>query len=680
MAFDKRSSNARTGTPAIRRWIAVTLVLCLVWVATLAIPRASAELTGEQQQMVSEIASLVRQAATHYKQGEFEQSGEQIEAAMDTIEALLEEGSPEAFDAVSAAVPRIVNAHALLELEGVRLRPFQRPKRPEMADQAEKAADRDSSQARSQRRSPRSRRRGNREEMAQAGPSFSAQIAPLLVQHCGRCHIQDNRGNFNMSNFAMLAKGPPEGTVIFPGDPVGSRLIETIETGDMPRGGGAVPSAHLQLLKDWVAAGAKYDGPSPVVPLAALAAAAPARSAGGDSGPTDPAMDDRPRPTGGEGTVSFAKDVAPILLQNCNGCHIDARRASGGLRLDNFSQLMRGGDSGEIVLPGLAQESLLVRKLKGEEGNRMPAGGRPPLSDEQIELISTWIDEDARFDGSSPDQPLEVMSALAWASSANDEELAERRAELARNNLRLFDGDDEPTEQTTDDFFVIGTAGQQTVEAVSKEAGRAAAKIKSTIDPDGIPGRVTIFVLPKRYDYSEFAKMVEQRSVPNSWQSHWRYDGVDAYIAVLASPSDSDAVIQARLVGPLAALALVTRSAGVPRWFAEGVGRAVTARLAAKELAAVESWNSGLISAVSALKDGKQLVDGGLPPDQLDLLGYAVATAMLKNHKRQYDRLVKNMGQGAQFNDAFADAFGITPAAYIDRIKPALASVAARRR
>ena len=44
-----------------------------------------------------------------------------------------------------------------------------------------------------------------------------------------------------MATFAALMKGPPEGVVvIFAGDTVGSRLIETIETGDMPRGGGKV--------------------------------------------------------------------------------------------------------------------------------------------------------------------------------------------------------------------------------------------------------------------------------------------------------------------------------------------------------------------------------------------------------------------------------------------------------
>src|SRR5690606_33602320 len=106
-------------------------------------------------------------------------------------------------------------------------------------------------------------------------------------------------------------------------------------------------------------------------------------------------------------------------------------------RMDTFSMLMRGGNSGEIISP-TAAASLLVRKLKGEEGQRMPAGGRPPLSDEQITLISTWIEEGATFDGESAEQPLEVMASLAWANSATDDQLNERRVDTARKNLELL--------------------------------------------------------------------------------------------------------------------------------------------------------------------------------------------------------------------------------------------------
>ena len=92
----------------------------------------------------------------------------------------------------------------------------------------------------------------------------------------------------------------------------------------------------------------------------------------------------------GKETVSFAGDVAPLLVESCKGCHINAMRASGGLNMDTFAQLLRGGDSGDIVIPGNGEESLLVKKLRGSMGLKMPAGGRPAFS--EIRSNSSHLD------------------------------------------------------------------------------------------------------------------------------------------------------------------------------------------------------------------------------------------------------------------------------------------------
>ncbi len=641
------------------------ILIAVVTIATRSLP-AYAELTAAQKKTVVDIAASIRDAGTLYQSGSFAEAGKKIESAMAAIDKLVAEGGPEAFDAVLPAFPRIVNAHALLELEGVTLQPFVKPERPDAAKPAEMKAEAKPKPAAEPRPTTRTRR-PMPEPAAPAGPSFASQVAPILVQRCGSCHINNSRGDFNMATFAMLAKGPPAGTVVFPGDVIASRLIESIETGDMPRGGGKVSPAELQLLKDWVLAGAKYDAPSPMIPLAALAAKAPAGAAVPMAAepPKDPSL----RAATGSETVSFAKDVAPILLANCGGCHIDAMQVRGGLRLDTFAALMRGGDSGEIVLPTRAAASLLVKKIKGEEGDRMPAGGRPPLSEEEITLISKWIEENATLDAPNKDQPLAVMASQAWANAATPEQLSERRAEMARKTMTLIGSTSSKViEQPVDPFFVIGDVGEGTAKAVADAAKRAIAKIKQTVDASTIRGNVTIYVMPKRYNYSEFAQMAERRSVPSDWQSHWRYDGVDAYIAMIASPSDSDNLLEARLAGPLASLAVATRGTDVPRWFAEGVGRAVTAKLYTREYPAVETWNSGVVPAASAMKNGDQLVKNGLAPEQADLVGYGIAAAILKSQRRQYDTLLKGL-EKAKFEQAFTAALGASPTAYADRWK-----------
>jgi len=655
MAFlaSRFSTRNRSMNPfACFQTLLILTAACVI--ATAARP-AAAELTAGQKKSVAEVAQQLREAGTLYQSGSFAESGKKIEAAMAAIDKLITTGGPEAFDAVSPAFPRIVTAHALLELEGVSMAPLIKPERP---DAAKPAAE--------PRPTPRNRR-PMPEPTAQAGPSFASQIAPILVQRCGTCHINNSRGDFNMATFAMLAKGPPAGTVVFPGDVVASRLIESIETGDMPRGGGKVSPAELQLLKDWVLAGANYDAPSPMIPLAALAANAPAGAAApmAAAPPQDPSMR---APTGNE-TVSFAQDIAPILLANCGGCHINAMQVRGGLRMDTFTALMRGGDSGEIVLPTRAAASLLVKKIKGEEGDRMPAGGRPPLTEAQITLISKWIEENATLDSPDKDQPLDVMASQAWAAAATPDELSERRVELARKNIKLIGSvSSKVVEQPSDPFFVIGDVGEATAKAVADAAKRAMGKMKQTVDASAIRGNITIYVMPKRYNYSEFAQMAERRSVPSDWQSHWRYDGVDAYIAMIASSSDSDNLLEAKIAGPLASLAVATRGTDVPRWFAEGVGRAVTAKLYAREYPVVETWNSGIMPAAAAMKDGNQLVKNGLAPEQADLIGYGIAAAILKGQRRQYDTLLKNLEKG-KFEQAFTAALGASPATYADRWK-----------
>src|SRR5690606_21777112 len=130
-----------------------------------------------------------------------------------------------------------------------------------------------------------------------------------------------------------------------------------------------------------------------------------------------------------------------------------------------------------------------------------------------------------------------------------------------------------------------------------------------------------------------------------------------AYVALLAGPSDSDAVIAARLVAPLTSLAVTMRGPDVPRWFAEGAGRAAAAKFAARDLPNVDAWKRALPAAVVAMRNGAQLVKNGLPPEQTDLSGFGVVSTMLeRTQRRQYDTLLKGRGQEPTLDAAFNKA------------------------
>lgn len=95
--------------------------------------------------------------------------------------------------------------------------------------------------------------------------------------------------------------------------------------------------------------------------------------------------------------VDFVTQVQPVLTAKCLGCHAGAS-AQAGLRLHTRADLLAGGASGAAILPGNGADSLLVKRISGKQGMRMPPAGAP-LDAGTIAVIRAWIDEGAKYDG-----------------------------------------------------------------------------------------------------------------------------------------------------------------------------------------------------------------------------------------------------------------------------------------
>src|SRR5580658_9340592 len=92
--------------------------------------------------------------------------------------------------------------------------------------------------------------------------------------------------------------------------------------------------------------------------------------------------------------VDFAKDVLPILRQNCVPCHGPSQQ-NGGLRLDRKSSVI--GRRG--VVPGSSENSFLFHRISGGAfGMQMPPTGA--LRPEQIHIIQIRIDQGADWHAS----------------------------------------------------------------------------------------------------------------------------------------------------------------------------------------------------------------------------------------------------------------------------------------
>ncbi len=101
--------------------------------------------------------------------------------------------------------------------------------------------------------------------------------------------------------------------------------------------------------------------------------------------------------------VSFQNQILPIFAANCGTaiCHTPCSPAnSRGLCLATHQSILASNK----VLPGDAENSILVMRLEGRLNPRMPYG-RPPLPDSLILLIRHWIDQGALNDTIVPPPP-----------------------------------------------------------------------------------------------------------------------------------------------------------------------------------------------------------------------------------------------------------------------------------
>lgn len=87
-------------------------------------------------------------------------------------------------------------------------------------------------------------------------------MQPFLAANCLRCHGAGKKvaGGFNLTSYAAAMKGGEDGVMIKPGDPEGSMLINYLKgtkKPQMPKGGAPISESDIQVISDWIKAGAK---------------------------------------------------------------------------------------------------------------------------------------------------------------------------------------------------------------------------------------------------------------------------------------------------------------------------------------------------------------------------------------------------------------------------------------
>jgi len=98
-------------------------------------------------------------------------------------------------------------------------------------------------------------------------------------------------------------------------------------------------------------------------------------------------------------SISFSEDVLPLLQFRWGSCNLSGGEgyAKRGFEVSSYETVMKGTKFGQVIIPGDADESSLMRLLDWRVGSeiQMPHG-KKQLSVCDRDLIRTWIFKGAK--------------------------------------------------------------------------------------------------------------------------------------------------------------------------------------------------------------------------------------------------------------------------------------------
>lgn len=583
---------------------------------------AADELTAKEKKAVKSIGKTIDRAGRLFKTKKYASAAEKIAQAQEKLLRLAKDADKELLAIIAPEYQRLSTAHELLIKNGQKLDKLPPLPEPLVSETTENV-------------------------------SFKSQVAAVLVNNCGNCHVRQARGDFSAANYSALM----DSTHVATGKPDESRIVEVIVDGEMPPGNRKVSKDDLNILQQWIAQGAKFDGIDPTANLNSL---------GSDTSRNSDSMAVA-KPTGSE-SVSFGTDVAPVLIEKCGSCHIDRDRPQGNFSMATFRRLIRGGDGGAPIAAGDANKSGLIARLRGDGVRVMPP--RDKLDEKTIAMFETWINEGAKFDGDDARKPVKTIAAIAKANAQTHEQLFDDRIALAKKNWKLVMSEDVQSVVTTKNFRIVGNAGEnclQTIQSMLEDlTTKSSNELKLNADEPLVKGGLTFFVFERRYDFNELGVMVVGHELPKEINSYWQSETVDAFGALLLTKNKEPGTAKLDLAVQLGSLYAASLAPDTPRWFSDGFGRYLAARLLPRD-ESVKSWDSESEQVIAELKNPGDGIDGKLGPKKTALASYQLIRQLKKG---ELQKLLRQSQKQSSFVGAFEQLYGKTPTEYFRQRNP----------
>ena len=408
------------------------------------------------------------------------------------------------------------------------------------------------------------------------------------------------------------------------------------------------------------------------------------------------------------GKLRFSKDIAPILVANCTGCHSGegAGLKRGKLDLSTFEKLQAGSPNGKVIVAGNTDESKLLLRIKGEEEPRMPQGANAKLSDAAIAKIERWVKEGATLDsGNDPKKP--IASYAATADQVRKAEIAKlpvgerdkKTEEVGLQRFKQANANLKPDVVPSEHFMMFSNLPKDRATNTLKLLETEYGQLRRILGAEATawPEKVSIYAFSARKDYIEFARTVEQRAEVDAEEfTSGRLTVTQPYVAVVdpqggkkdepgagkrkgrgrrGDEKGGDASAADRSLQGLLAESLGSSVVGIagspPRWLAVGIGAYLAAQVEPRSpyyrqlrQTAFANYQQGWPTrAMEALGGSDQIT-----PDGMHSIAFALVEAMMASEMRQrFPNFVAGMLEGGdKLDDMFQRVYGGTREEFIN--------------
>lgn len=209
--------------------------------------------------------------------------------------------------------------------------------------------------------------------------------------------------------------------------------------------------------------------------------------------------------------VDYNKDVKPILNKHCMGCHGGVKKAGDVSFLFEHEMLEPGKSGKRPVVRGDAGASEMIRRILSDDPDeRMPQKG-PGLSDDEIKILKTWINEGAEWETHWAYKKIEKPEVPSLRSF--------------KNLFGLLKWGDFGWANNEIDHFVVTKAKEEGL-GVSSEADKATLIRRVSFDITGLPPtekEVADFIADDSPDAYEKVvdRLLKSPAYGERWTSMW---------------------------------------------------------------------------------------------------------------------------------------------------------------